>query len=191
MEVSFITSNAAKVALANARLSKYGISVRQRKFEFVELQDMRVENVALYKSGQLKGKMKTPFLIEDSGFYVKALNGFPGAFAKQTFESLGDERLLRLLDKKDSRKVTAKSVLAYCNPKTGQTKLFFGSYEGRLPERPRGSNKRGWAVTRIFIPNGWNRTLAELDDGEWERFLEDFRKNDHFEQFGRWIKPRI
>jgi len=191
MDILFITSNSAKVALANERLKKYNINVKQYKFGFKELQDLDVEKVALDKANQLKETIETPFLIEDSGFYVEALNGLPGTFIKPIFESISDERFLKLLDVKDSRKVTAKSVLVYSNPKNNETKLFLGYYEGVLSDKPRGSNKRGWAVTRIFIPNGWNKTLAELNDKEWNQFLEEFRKNDHFEQFGKWAKLNL
>lgn len=187
MEILFITSNKAKVALANERLNRYGINVKQRKYDFKEIQSFDVDKVAIDKANQLKNTLKEEFLIEDSGFYVDALNGFPGTFSKHVFDLIGDERFLRLLDKRDSRKVIAKSVLAYYNPKTKDIKLFTGTYEGTLSTKPRGSNRRGWMVTRIFIPKGSTKTLAEINDTKWQKFSDEFRKNDHYEQFGKWI----
>lgn len=145
MNLLFITSNKAKINLARERLKRYNINVKQKKFEFREIQSLEADKVALDKANQLINSLKAPFLIEDSGFYVKALNGFPGTYAKHVFDLLGDKRFLKLLDNKDSRKVVSKSALVYCNPKTKEIKLFSGFYEGTLAKKPRGSNKEvGW-----------------------------------------------
>lgn len=46
-------------------------------------------------------------------------------------------------------------------------------------------------VTRIFIPKGSNKTLAEINNEEWAEFSDKFRRNDHYEQFGKWRESNL
>ncbi len=128
--------------------------------------------------------------MEDSGFYIKALKGFPGPMIKLIMTTLGDERLTRILNPEDSKEVEVVSVAAYGDPATGEIKIFEGLYSGTIAEKPRGDIARGWLLTKIFIPRNGTKTLAELDDTEWAAFLEDFRKNDHFDKFGEWLSTK-
>ena len=186
MNIKFITSNAAKVALAQERLASYGVIVEHAKFDLEEVRSMDVEEVAKDKASQAMKLSKDPFIIEDSAFCIEALNGFPGTFINMTFDTLGDERIAKLLQNETNKKAYVKSILAYGDPKTGEIITFTGIYDGEIADKPRGDNMRGWKVVRIFIPKKWNKTLAELNDQEWKQFLDDFRKGDHFEKFGQW-----
>lgn len=188
--ITFITSNPAKVALANERLNQYGISASQQKLELDEVQSFDVTEVARKKAEQALKQLATPFIVEDSGFYIKALKGFPGPMVKLIMGTLGDERLTRILNPEDSKEVEVASVAAYGDPATGEIKIFEGLYSGTIAEKPRGDITRGWLLTKIFIPRNGSKTLAELDDTEWAAFLEDFRKNDHFDKFGEWLSTK-
>ncbi len=191
MKVFFNTSNASKVSLANERLNRYGITVEQVKVEVLEPQDMDVEVVALQKAKQLEGVLNGPFILEDSGLYIDGLNGFPGALMKPVLDTIGASILVEMLNGKSSRSARVKGVLVYSDPEKKLTKSFVGLYEGRIADRERGSQTRGWKVATIFIPKSSEKTLAEMDDVEWSKFLDDFRKGDHYEQFGRWISQRL
>lgn len=185
--ITFITSNAAKVRLADARLKPYGVSVGQQTLELEEVQSFDVAEVARHKVRQAMQKVKEPFFVEDSGFYIKVLNGFPGPMIKPVMTTIGDERLTRLVGHDDPRDVEVIGVIAYSDSIESEIRIFEGSYAGTIAEKPRGDNPRGWLLSRIFIPHGWDQTLAELDDSEWNRFLEDFRHNDHFDKLGKWL----
>jgi XTP/dITP diphosphohydrolase len=187
MKIKFVTTNSAKVALAKERLAKYGISPVQESIELEENRSIDVENVALYKTKQALKKISEPFLIEDSAFYIECLSGFPGTFIKLAFDVLGEEKICKLVKDEENRKAYVKSVLVYGNPKTGKNKIFTGVFNGLVSDIPKGENSRGWKIVRLFIPKGSTKTLAEFDNSEWQKFLNDFQKNDHFEKFGKWI----
>ena len=188
--ILFITSNNAKIALANERLNKHGITVTQKITSTPEIQSLDVGEVALQKAKQLSYTIKTPFIVEDSGLYIDALNGFPGALMKPVLDTIGIQDLLRMLPDGENRSACVKSVLAYHNPELKNEKLFVGLYQGRIAEDERGDNIRGWKVERIFIPNGFGKTLAEMDENIWIRFLDEFRKDDHYHKFGEWIEKQ-
>lgn len=187
MKLKFITSNAAKVDLAKERLSRYNIDPIQETIDLDENRSMDVEGVAKYKAEQALQKIKEPFIIEDSAFYIESLGGFPGTYIKMVFDCLGDERIASLVGKEKNKRAYMKGVLVYGNPETCELKFFTGIYEGTIAKIPKGINMRGWKILRIFIPKGWKKTLAQLNDREWQEFLNKFRENDHFEQFAKWI----
>lgn len=191
MKLKFVTSNAAKIDLAKERLSKYNIEPIQESAEMIENRSMEVKEVAEYKAMQALDKLTEPFLVEDSGFYIESLGGFPGTYVKMALDLLGDERITKLVRGEKNKQAYVKSVLVFGNPATKDLKSFSSIYEGKIAENPRGSTSRGWKVVRIFTPLGWDKTLAEMDDGEWQRFLDEFREDDHFEQFGKWAKVHL
>lgn len=187
MEIIFATSNASKVKIARERLERYGINVIQRSVETSEIQSLDVEEVGMEKARQLLGKLQEPFFIDDSGLTIYALNGFPGALIKPTLDAIGDSGILKLMEGKKDRKVNAESVLVYANPKTNELKSFIGTFEGTLSESLSGENIRGLGIERIFIPLNSTKTIASMSDDEWLKSLDDFRKTDHYDKFGRWI----
>lgn len=186
-KLTFITGNPAKVKLANERLKRYGILVDQASLNLDEIQSFDVTKVAENKARQAISKFKDLFFVEDSGFYIKALKGFPGPIIKPIMDALGDKRVAKLVGPEDSRDVEVISVIALGDPASGTVQTFQGSYPGMLAKNPRGDNVRGWLLSRIFIPHGWTKTLAELDETEWNRFLDDFRHDDHFDKLGKWL----
>src|SRR4051812_27591021 len=101
--ITFITSNSSKVTLAAERLRPYGVSVVQNSFEFEEVQSFDVVEVARHKARQGRDYFSGKFFIEDTGLYIKALNGFPGPMIKPVIVKLGEDRLTKLLDASDSR----------------------------------------------------------------------------------------
>ena len=188
MKIFFITSNASKVQLANERLNRYEIEVVQHKADLIEPQVFDVEAVAAEKAKQLLGIVKTPFVVEDSGMYIERLRGFPGALMKPVLDTIGDSGLIKLMSGETNRNALVKSALAYCNPEKNLIKTITGNFKGSISESLRGDATRGWMVARIFVPAGETKTLAEMDDAEWQRHLDDSRKDDHYEKLGKWLK---
>lgn len=186
MKILFITSNPAKVTMSQERLAQYGITVEQRELPLYEIQSLDIQDVARSKADQAALATQEPFIIEDSAFYIPALHDFPGTLIKLVFDSLGEDRVTNLLKHGEDRSVLVVSQLIYY-VKGKSPQFFQGVYKGTLSDFPRGEHMRGWRVTRVFIPEGHTKTLAEMDDAEWQNFLDEFRANDHFEKFGRWL----
>jgi XTP/dITP diphosphohydrolase len=184
--IHFITSNPAKVKLAQQRFDPYKISVIQSSNSLTEIQSLDVNEVAQDKARQMIVAMDQPFIIEDSGLIIKALSNFPGALFKPIIDSIGPKKILKLLDENDSREITVISTLIFGNPHTEEIKIFTGSYSGTLSLSMQGENNRGWKVSPIFIPKGSSKTLAQMSETEWNLFLEDFKKDDHYEKFGEF-----
>lgn len=187
-EIRFVTTNNAKVDLANKRLGGFGIEVIQKGIELIEPRAMHVEEVALSKAEQVfERNIQYPFIVEDSGVIIPTLSDFPGVYVKLAFHTLGPKRILKMMSEEQNRDIIVKSVLIYGDPSNKDTKIFEGKYKGIIPTKQRGGNKRGWAITDMFIPEGFDKTLAEMSDEEWKTFLKNTRQNDHFQKFGEWF----
>ena len=102
---------------------------------------------------------------EDSGLEVAGLDGRPGVHSARFG---GDDPVARLLAElqgvanRDARYVCELVVL---DPDGGQHRGT-GTLEGRIVEEPRGSE--GFGYDPIFVPDGEERTVAELGN-EWKR----------------------
>jgi XTP/dITP diphosphohydrolase len=104
-------------------------------------------------------------LGEDSGIEVAGLGGEPGV---QSARSGGDDPvgwLLAQLDGVENRKARYVSELVIVSP-AGDELRGMGTLEGRIAAEPRGTE--GFGFDPIFIPDGEERTVAELGNG-WKR----------------------
>lgn len=109
-------------------------------------------------------KYGKPCFSDDSGLEVEALDHAPGVYsARYAGEPKSDERnmdkLLHALEGVENRKACFKTVIAYIDSQ-GQTHYFEGKIEGVITHEKRGN--QGFGYDPIFIPNGYDKTFAEL-----------------------------
>jgi XTP/dITP diphosphohydrolase len=107
-------------------------------------------------------------VADDSGLEVDALGGAPGVrSARYAGQGASDrdnlDKLLRALARVPPERRTARFRCAavLVDPERGTWEAE-AAWEGRLLERPRGSG--GFGYDPIFVPLGWDRTSAEVDE---------------------------
>lgn len=180
--VTFVTGNCKKVQSAQAALSNFGVKVLQEKFDTPEIQDKDIQKVAEYSAKFAAYKLGKPVIKVDVGFEIEALNGFPGPFSKFINEWLPPEKILKLLSGEASRKARFIDVVAYCEPGKEATS-FTTETKGIIADKPSGEN--GWGIDKIFIPQGYAVTIANLSDEErvkvwstthWEKLARHLTK---------------
>lgn len=125
-----------------------------------------IENASLKASGYAK-QTQVLTLADDSGLEVDALGGAPGVLsARYAHEGATDaERTTKLLSELSHVQGAAHtarfiSVLAIANGDGKIIHVSTGTCEGRIAEAPRGTN--GFGYDPVFIPDGFDRTFAEL-----------------------------
>jgi XTP/dITP diphosphohydrolase len=110
-----------------------------------------------------------PALADDSGMEVKALGGRPGVHTADWAETkkgrdfyMAMERVRRELDESGSSDRSARFVCCLCLAwPDGRTEAFLGKVDGQLRFPPRGT--MGFGFDPIFVPEGYDKTFAELD----------------------------
>jgi non-canonical purine NTP pyrophosphatase (RdgB/HAM1 family) len=125
-----------------------------------EIQSIEVKEVAEHKARQAYEILKEPVIVEDTGLYFEELKGLPGALVKFFVKKLTLDQICFLV--KENRSAKAVTCIAYFDGK--ELKTFIGETEGKIALKPRGNNGFGWDA--IFIPEGYDRTFAELTDEE-------------------------
>ncbi len=126
-----------------------------------------------------------PCFSDDSGLEVEALNNEPGVFsARYAGEPKDDKRnmdkLLQNLIGISNRKACFKTVIVYINH-SGEHFEFEGSVSGIIIDEKRG--KHGFGYDPIFIPDGFDRTFAEMSMEEKSKLSHRSRAVEQFINF--------
>jgi XTP/dITP diphosphohydrolase len=160
-EIHLVTGNLGKLKEIKRWLDPLQIEVKLLKKDFVETQVDTLEEVIHFGVDHLVRKegAEIPFIKDDSGLFIEALNGFPGVYSSYVQRTVGNDGVLRLMVGKDDRRATFRTVIGLYLPGRGLS-MFKGECHGTITIEPRG--KLGFGYDPIFIPNGEERTFAEM-----------------------------
>lgn len=164
------TSNRNKVKEIKELLRHLDLEVLSKdeldieKFETIEDGESLEEN-SLKKAKDLKKRINHIVIADDSGLFVNSLDGEPGVYSSRYAgiegrDDLNIEKLLKNLQDKD-RDAYFKTVISLI-AQDDKTFIVEGICEGKIANSPRGTN--GFGYDPVFIPNGYNKTFAELGD---------------------------
>ena len=100
-------------------------------------------------------------MVEDAGFFVEALNEFPGVYSSYVMKMIGNEGILKLLGNSSNRKAKFKAVVAYYSTEHQIIHYFKGDVRGNVSFKIRGNN--GFGFDPIFIPDKMpDKTFGEI-----------------------------
>lgn len=156
MNIIFVTGNEKKAEDAQNIL---GQTITIEPLELEEIQSLDLEAIAKHKADQAFHKLKKPLIVDDAGLSIDAWNGFPGPFIKYLKEAGGNQLLLKMLKNEKNRLAKAVGAIAYHDGNTIHT--FTGEIKGSIATCI-GGEDIGWEP--IFIPEGYDKTWAELGD---------------------------
>ncbi|ELY92916.1 RdgB/HAM1 family non-canonical purine NTP pyrophosphatase [Natrialba hulunbeirensis JCM 10989] len=157
MAIRFVTGNDGKAREARTYLD--GIeAVEQVPYDYTEIQSDSLEEIALRGAEEAHAELEggDPILVGDTGLFVDALGGFPGPYSAYVEDTVGVERLWRLVEPEDNHRARFKTVLGFTDGE--RTETFEGTLAGTIVS-PRGDD--GFGYDPIFEFNG--QTLAEMD----------------------------
>src|SRR3989338_1323998 len=160
--VNFVTSNPGKVREFRQILEPK-IKVNHIKMAYPELRSDSSEEIARHSAEMLAEKLNKTVVVEDSGLFIKALNGFPGTCSAYIHKRIGLDGILRLMEGVKDRSCTYRSAVACCEPGK-KTVSFLGEEKGAISESIRGSF--GFGHDPIFIPEGGSKTYGEMENVE-------------------------
>ncbi len=153
MQVYFATSNKNKYREAKEIIG----NVKRFEFNHIEIRSDSLEEIAIEAVKVAYTKIKKPVFVEDTGLFIKSLNGFPGTYSGWVFKKIGNEGILKLLKGIKKRGAEFRTCIAF-NDGT-RIKTFFGVCKGKIAVNERG--KQGFGYDSIFIPEGYKYTFGE------------------------------
>ncbi len=177
-KVLVASSNPKKVGEIEEILKPLGVEILkpEKKPEVDEWANTFIGNAYL-KAKAFYELYKMPTLADDSGLVVDAIAPYPGVYSARFYslEVFGKEepapsedeanirKLLRVLKGEKKRRARFVSVvLLYLG--NGKILVSEGEVVGRIAEEPRGSG--GFGYDPIFVPEGFNKTFAEMEPSE-------------------------
>jgi XTP/dITP diphosphohydrolase len=172
MKIVLATRNAGKIAELRRILSGFDIVGLEEFPSIGEVAETGVtfEDNALLKAHAVAQGAGLPAVADDSGLCVDVLGGMPGVFSARWSGRHGDDQanldllLAQLSDVPADRLTAHFACTAALALPSGESRVVEGTLPGRLVTTPRGSN--GFGYDPIFVPDGHDRTTAEMSPEE-------------------------
>ena len=135
-------------------------------FEVIEDGDTLYDN-ALKKASAIADRVNCAVLADDTGLFVKSLNGEPGVhsarYASEHDDKKNREKLLDNLKDKDDRSAYFKTQIILIDEDKSIIPIE-GICSGKISLEEKGDN--GFGYDSIFIPEGFDKTFAEMSHEE-------------------------
>ena len=179
--IYFVTSNRRKFASLKKLLQPLDIDLRRLDYDFDEGRSLNIRSIAEDKLAQTKKAFPDKYLIvDDRGFFIPALKGFPGPFVKLLLNSFSYPGVIKLMQDETDRRAIFSFAVGYFDGTKDH--IFVADEEGFITDKPRGNNLHGWTELLYIYghPSFQGRSLAELNDSEWQEYLTAIEDVDAF-----------
>ncbi|HOJ36586.1 MAG TPA: RdgB/HAM1 family non-canonical purine NTP pyrophosphatase [Ignavibacteriales bacterium] len=172
MDILIASKNKHKIEEISAIFNNSGIKIHSLN-DFNSIPDIIEDKNTFVENAKLKAEgfynyFKMPVIADDTGLCVECLNNEPGVFsARYTGENSNDklnrEKLLNNIKKHNPPyKAFFETVIYFFD---GLNHIIAnGRLNGKIITEERGNN--GFGYDPIFVPDGHNKTLAELSFDE-------------------------
>ncbi|MFD1065412.1 XTP/dITP diphosphatase [Oceanobacillus locisalsi] len=128
-----------------------------------------VENAAI-KAEQIANHFQQPALADDSGLIIDSLEGRPGIYSARyagepTDDQANIDKILEEMKEVPENERTARFICVLAIARPGEETMFVTGYcEGHIQLTQSGEN--GFGYDPVFVPEGYEQTMAELDPDE-------------------------
>lgn len=166
MKLCLATNNAHKVEELQALLGeKFQLQTLNEIGCFDDIPETAntFEGNSLQKAMYIWERFQIDCIADDSGLEVDALNGEPGVFSARYAGEHGNhskniDKLLETLKGVENREAQFRSVITLLI--NGESQFFEGIVRGKIKQESHG--EKGFGYDPIFIPEGYDRTFAEM-----------------------------
>lgn len=181
MKINYVTTNKMKFEIAQAYFAKLSDSFELVQYEIdtPEIQDTATIEIARQSALWAAEKTGEVCIKMDVGFFINALNGFPGPFVKYANDWLTQDDFLALMADKQDRSAYFEDTTAIGYP-DGTSEVFSLKNNGSIALSKDRENDR-WPANLLFIPEGYNQSLGSMSsedqnaywgDGNWPKLVE-------------------
>jgi XTP/dITP diphosphohydrolase len=169
IKIIFASGNKGKIAEVRKILGELDIpilSLHDINFEGdIEETGNSFEENAKIKAIEIFNNYNFPTIADDSGLVVEQLNGEPGIYSARYAGIDSDDAAnnIKLLENLSSKLEPhrAKFVCSAVYYSGEETYTAVGEVNGKIISKARGIN--GFGYDPLFVPDGYSKTMAELD----------------------------
>ena len=185
MALYFVTGNPGKLLEAQRALGRFGVEVRGAKADFDE---PRSDDLAQIARAKVRQAVPAPFFVQDAGFFIDALRGFPGTNVNFVLRTIGIEGIAKLMAGEQDRRCRFRQCVAYWDGE--EIRLFSSETAGSVAQALRGGDRpeQKSPLWRLFIPDGAEKTTAEFTQEELNAFI--LRDGRALMKLGRFLQEK-
>jgi XTP/dITP diphosphohydrolase len=165
LRINVITSNPGKVKEYQRSFEGLGIETVHMRMPYDEVQSSDLEEVVRKGMDEILSKGVSDFIIDDSGLFIDALNGFPGVWSAFVQKTIGNRGILKLMDGVNERSAQFKCCIG-CNIR-GRDFIVTGTCGGVILREEKNGTE-GFGYDPIFSHDG-RRSFAEVPLDEKNR----------------------
>jgi len=136
------------------------MEIRALKMKIEEIQSSDSEKIVRDKVVKAFSKVRRPLFVGHTGLYIEHFGDLPGGLTQTVWESLQADKFCEFFGRTENTAAVARTMLGYCDGRSILT--FEGEVKGRIAVEPRGDRSFQWDC--VFIPEGHDRTFAEMGD---------------------------
>lgn len=192
MKIHFITSNAGKAKALQNHFDSKGrsdIEIVPTNLHLIEPQADSVAEVSLFKARQAYEQLKQPVLVEDGGFAIEALKGFPGVYTKYSNGTLGADGIIKLMAGESNRHAKFVSTATYIDA-TGTEHQFHrrGGDVLIADTVSPADSPLAWSVLwKIVWIERFRKVLAEMTPDEVNAYYSGAKSEGSLNIFADWF----
>jgi XTP/dITP diphosphohydrolase len=143
-------------------LKGYDVALEPVAVDVPETRSDDVSEIARDKATSALLVVGRPLIVDDTGLFLEAYPGFPGALSKWVVTRIGVTGILRLLDG-GSHAAHFKTGVAFAET-GGRAQVFVGSVEGELRREAGPASEPSLPYDPWFAPaEGDGRVYSEMD----------------------------
>ncbi|MFA7653581.1 MAG: non-canonical purine NTP pyrophosphatase [Candidatus Magasanikbacteria bacterium] len=170
-----------RILIATTNLGKFNEIISEfadLPFKFVSLRDLKMDKIdlvepyqtlwenAIYKAKFFGKKSGLVTIAEDTGFFIKALNGSPG-IAPKRFAATEEERINKVLKilrgiPQNKRQAYFQTEACLYDPKSDSFTIFTGKVSGLITEKVFGKASPGLDYDAIFYYPPFKQVFAKI-----------------------------
>jgi XTP/dITP diphosphohydrolase len=174
-----VTQNQHKLKELTPLFKKYKVEFDTTTVEKYEIRSESIEEIAKEAAKVAFETLQKPVVVDDTGFFIDSLNGFPGSYAGIIHNFIGNEGILQLMTNHEDRASEFKTAVGYYDGH--QLESFVGTMSGVVVSKPVGTV--GFGYDPIFVPEGYEMTYAELT---FDEKVSISHRTIAFEKFLLW-----
>ena len=196
MELYFVTSNSGKVKTAQSCFDSMGlpVTVKQYTMKLTEIQANDAEEISQAKAREAFKEVKAPLIVEDAGFHINALNGFPGVYVRYLLDTLGAEGIIKLMEGIEDRSCQFIATTTFIDAAGKIISFRDAKGKGAIAiKKDETNNPLAWSdLWKIYIPDGLTKTLSALTKEECDNhYKSNKKKKGSLYQFAEWLSENL
>jgi len=158
-----VTSNDGKFREISQQMREHGYELEHIKTTYPEIQADSIDETIVPGLKWLMERYNRPMMIDDSGLFIDALNGFPGVYSAFVFKTVGCDGILKLMRDVKYRSARFECCIGFMLP-GGEPSITKGIAKGSISAMKAGIS--GFGYDPVFIPEGYTKTYAQIDVSE-------------------------